>query len=112
MAVSVDVVRVGDRWLVDGWYPVAWFTPPEGRQWVTGVADFAAGGFTNNGTIHLYGTPHDDFIDLVTRGQDQRSRNQRRAPDVFYQLALITPGILPSRARSRKQIRQRPNLRR
>ena len=31
---------------------------------------------------------------------------------VGYQLALRTPGIIPDSDRSRKQIRQRPNLRR
>jgi hypothetical protein len=47
LAVTVDVVRRADRWLVDGWTTAAVFTPPEGRQWVTGPVDFAAGGFTD-----------------------------------------------------------------
>ena len=47
MAVSVDVVKRGNRWLVDAWTTSAVFTPPEGRQWVTGVVDFSAGGFTD-----------------------------------------------------------------
>lgn len=49
MAVAVDVVRRDGRWLVDGWAPVATFTPPKGKQWTTGVADFGAGGWTVKG---------------------------------------------------------------
>jgi hypothetical protein len=47
MAVTVDVVRQRGRWLVDTWTTAALFTPPEGRQWVTGVVDYSAGGFTD-----------------------------------------------------------------
>lgn len=49
MAVSVRLARSGPRWLVDGWYPVALFEPPQARQWVTGPPDFAAGGWTKAG---------------------------------------------------------------
>jgi hypothetical protein len=50
LAVGVEMVRRGDRWLVNEWTPVANFTPPDsGRQWVTGVADFNAGGWTDKG---------------------------------------------------------------
>jgi hypothetical protein len=47
LAVTVDMVKRADRWLVDAWVTAAVFTPVEGRQWVTGPVDFAAGGFTD-----------------------------------------------------------------
>ncbi len=34
-----------------------------------------------------------------------------REPGCFYQLALVTPGIKPSEAISRKVMRERPNFR-
>jgi hypothetical protein len=48
LAVSVDVVRRGGRWLVDGWYPSAVFTGPEERPWVTGSPDFTPDGSTSD----------------------------------------------------------------
>jgi hypothetical protein len=39
-------------------------------------------------------------------------RNQQSAIRNRYQLAFRTPGIIPDKARSRKQIRQMPNFRR
>ena len=45
----------------------------------------------------------------------ERSRRRtpdRRAPGSRYQLAFRTPGMSPLSERSRKQIRQSPNLRR
>jgi len=49
LAVGVEMVRRGDRWVVNEWVPVASFTPVEGRQWVTGIADFQADGWTDKG---------------------------------------------------------------
>jgi hypothetical protein len=46
IAVAVDMVRRGDRWLVDSWYPTAVFSSPSEKPWVTGAPDFAAGGST------------------------------------------------------------------
>jgi hypothetical protein len=34
---------------VDEWVPVAAFTPVDERQWVTGIVDFSAGGWTDKG---------------------------------------------------------------
>jgi hypothetical protein len=42
IAVSVDVVRSGRRWLVDTWYVSAVFTGPDDRPFVTGSPDFQA----------------------------------------------------------------------
>ena len=42
IAVSVDVVRRGGRWLVDTWYVSAVFTGPDERPFVTGSPDFQA----------------------------------------------------------------------
>jgi hypothetical protein len=39
-------------------------------------------------------------------------RNQQSVIRNHYQLAFRTPGIIPDNARSRKQMRQRPNFRR
>ena len=48
IAVAVDMVRRGDRWLVDSWYPTAVFSSPTEKPWVTGAPDFAAGGYTGD----------------------------------------------------------------
>lgn len=49
LGVGVEMVKARDRWLVDEWVPVASFTPVDGRQWVTGIVDFSAGGWTDKG---------------------------------------------------------------
>jgi hypothetical protein len=46
IAVAVDMVRRGNRWQVDSWYPTAVFSSPTEKPWVTGAPDFAAGGST------------------------------------------------------------------
>jgi hypothetical protein len=45
LAVSIDVVRQKQRWLVDSWYVSAVFTGPDERPWVRGAPDFEAGGY-------------------------------------------------------------------
>jgi hypothetical protein len=45
IAVSIDVIRRGERWLVDSWYVSAVFTGPDERPWVRGAPDFEAGGY-------------------------------------------------------------------
>jgi hypothetical protein len=37
---AVDVVRDGERWLVDTWFPAAIFNDPEDKPWVVGAVDF------------------------------------------------------------------------
>ena len=49
LAVGVEMIRLRDGWRVNEWTPVAAFTPVEGRQWVTGIVDFSAGGWTDKG---------------------------------------------------------------
>jgi hypothetical protein len=49
LAVGVEMVRLPDGWRVNEWVPVAAFTPVDERQWVTGIADFNAGGWTDKG---------------------------------------------------------------
>jgi hypothetical protein len=49
IAYAIDMVRQGDRWVVDLIYPKAIFEPAKGKHnWVTGPPDFAAGGFGTN----------------------------------------------------------------
>jgi hypothetical protein len=48
LAVSVDVVRSGERWLVDAWYVTAVFTGPDERPFVTGAPDFTANAANKN----------------------------------------------------------------
>jgi hypothetical protein len=45
IAVSIDVVRQKQRWLVDSWYVSAVFTGPDERPWVRGGPDYQAGGY-------------------------------------------------------------------
>jgi hypothetical protein len=45
LAVSVDMMRRGDRWLVDSWYVTAVFTGPDEQPWVAGAPDYEAGGW-------------------------------------------------------------------
>jgi hypothetical protein len=54
IAVSVDVVRSGRRWLVDSFYTTAVFNAPDEPGWVSGAPDYEAGGSTADAT---YGRP-------------------------------------------------------
>ena len=49
MAVSVDLVRRGHRWLVNYWNVTAIMTGPKERAYVTGVPDYGPGGVTAKG---------------------------------------------------------------
>jgi len=44
IAFAIDLVRRGNRWLVDSWYTTAMWTPPGERPFVTGPTDYIAGG--------------------------------------------------------------------
>ena len=57
MAVSVDLVRRGPRWLVNYWNVTAIMTGPKERAYVTGVPDYGPGGVTAKG---FYETPRTD----------------------------------------------------
>jgi hypothetical protein len=50
IAVSVDVVRSGRRWLVDSFYTTAVFNAPDEPGWVSGAPDYEAGGSTAEAT--------------------------------------------------------------
>ena len=50
IAVSVDVIRRGDTWLVDSFYTTAVFNAPEDPGWVSGAPDYEAGGATADAT--------------------------------------------------------------
>jgi hypothetical protein len=49
MAVSVDLVRRGPRWVVNYWNVTAIMTGPKERAYVTGVPDYGPGGVTAKG---------------------------------------------------------------
>ena len=50
IAVSADLVRDGERWLVDAFYTTAVFNAPDERPWVAGQPDYGAGGATAEST--------------------------------------------------------------
>lgn len=50
IAVSVDLVRSGRRWLVDSFYTTAVFNAPDERPWVAGQVDYGAEGTTAKAT--------------------------------------------------------------
>jgi hypothetical protein len=50
IAVAVDLVREGDRWLVDAFYPTAVFNDPDKPGWVAGSPDYTADGGTADAT--------------------------------------------------------------
>jgi hypothetical protein len=52
IAVKVEMLRRQGRWLVDTWYPTAVWNAPQERPWLTGPADFAAGGSTSDWYEH------------------------------------------------------------
>jgi hypothetical protein len=52
IAVGVDLVRDGRRWLVDSFYTTAVFNAPDEPGWVAGQPDFGADGATADATYN------------------------------------------------------------
>jgi hypothetical protein len=50
IAVGVDLVRAGERWLVDAFYTTAVFNSPDELPWVAGQPDYGADGATAKST--------------------------------------------------------------
>jgi hypothetical protein len=50
IAVSIDVIRRGDSWLVDSFYTTAVFNDPDEPAWVAGQPDYGADGTTAEAT--------------------------------------------------------------